>query len=250
MKGACVFGRPAALNRAVMHYCPGCGHGIAHRLVAEALDHFGVTGRTLAVAPVGCAVMLYDYFNVDVIEAPHGRAPAIATGMKRAAPDQVVFAYQGDGDLAAIGLSEIVHAANRGENITVVFVNNTVYGMTGGQMAPTTMPGQQTTTSPYGRDPRTEGYPLKMAEMIGALDAVAYSARMALDTPANVLRARKAVFRAFEVQVKEKGFGFVELLSTCPTNWGMSPRDSQKRITDELIPHFPLGIFKQTLDRA
>jgi len=241
-----VFGKPAALNDAVMHYCPGCGHGIAHRLVAEALEHFGVTGKTLAVAPVGCAVMLYDYFNVDVIEAPHGRAPALATGMKRARPDLVVFSYQGDGDLASIGLAEILCAANRGEKFTVIFVNNTVYGMTGGQMAPTTLVGQQTTTSPYGRKAETEGHPMRMAEMIATLESPVFVARVALDTPANVLRARKAVFRAFETQVKGEGFSFVEVLSTCPTNWGLSPRESQKRVTDELIPYFPLGTLKDS----
>ncbi len=239
-----VFGKPAAINDAVMHYCPGCGHGIAHRLVGEALEHFGITGKTVAVAPVGCAVMLYDYFNVDVVEAPHGRAPALATGIKRSRPDLMVLSYQGDGDLASIGLAEIVHAANRGENITVIFVNNTVYGMTGGQMAPTTLLGQQTTTSPYGRNFNTDGYPIRMAEMLATLEGTSFVARVALDTPANILKARKAVFRAFEMQVKQIGFSFVEMLSTCPTNWGMSPRDSVKRITDELIPYFPLATFK------
>ncbi len=239
-----VFGKPAALNDAVMHYCPGCVHGIAHRLVGEALDHFGITSRTVAAAPVGCAVMLYDYFNVDVIEAPHGRAPALATGMKRARPDMIVFSYQGDGDLASIGLAEIVHAANRGENITVIFVNNTVYGMTGGQMAPTTLLGQQTTTSPYGRNFNTDGYPIRMAEMLATLEGTSFVARVALDRPANILKARKAVFRAFEMQVKQIGFSFVEMLATCPTNWGMSSRDSVKRIEEELIPYFPLATFK------
>ena len=239
-----VFSRPRALNDAIMHYCPGCGHGVAHRLVAEALDHFGITERTVGVAPVGCAVLMYDYFNCDIVEAPHGRPPAVATGMKRARPDLIVFAYQGDGDLASIGLAEIVHAANRGENITVIFVNNTVYGMTGGQMAPTTLLGQQTTTSPYGRSHDREGYPMRMAEMLAPLEGTVYVARMALDTPGNVLKARRAVFTAFEKQVKGEGFAFVELLATCPTNWGMTPRDSIRRIKDELIPVFPLGVLK------
>jgi 2-oxoglutarate ferredoxin oxidoreductase subunit beta len=239
-----VFTKPAALNDAVMHYCPGCSHGIAHRLVAEALDHYELTEKTVGVAPVGCAVLMYDYFNFDVIEAPHGRAPAIATGMKRSRPDMTIFTYQGDGDLASIGLSEIVHCANRGENVTVIFVNNTVYGMTGGQMAPTTLLGQQTTTSPYGRNHNTDGYPIRMAEMLGQLDGPSYVARMALDTPGNILKARKMVFKAFDMQNKEMGFSFVELLANCSTNWGMSPSDSIKRITEELIPYFPLGVYK------
>jgi 2-oxoglutarate ferredoxin oxidoreductase subunit beta len=239
-----VFGKPKALNDAVMHYCPGCSHGIAHRLIAEALDHYELTEKTVGVAPVGCAVLMYDYFNFDVIEAPHGRAPAIATGMKRARPDMTIFTYQGDGDLASIGLSEIVHCANRGENVTVIFVNNTVYGMTGGQMAPTTLLGQQTTTSPYGRNHNTDGYPMKMAEMLGQLDGTSYVARMALDTPGNILKARKMVCKAFDMQNREMGFTFVELLANCSTNWGMNPSDSVKRITEELIPYFPLGVLK------
>ncbi len=240
-----VFSKPAALNDAVMHYCPGCSHGIAHRLVAEALDHHELTEETVGVAPVGCAVLMYDYFNFDVIEAPHGRAPAIATGMKRSRPDMTIFTYQGDGDLASIGLSEIVHCANRGENVTVIFVNNTVYGMTGGQMAPTTLLGQQTTTSPYGRNHNTDGYPIRMAEMLATLEGPSYVGRMALNTPGNILKARKMVFRAFDMQVKEMGFSFVELLAACPTNWGMNPSDSIKRVKEELIPYFPLGVFKE-----
>ncbi len=240
-----VFTKPKALNDAVMHYCPGCGHGVAHRLVAEALDHFDITDRTVGVAPVGCAVLMYDYFNCDILEAPHGRPPAVATGMKRSRPDLIVFSYQGDGDLASIGLAEIVHAANRGENITVIFVNNTVYGMTGGQMAPTTLLGQQTTTSPYGRNLNADGYPIRMAEMVATLEGTSYVARMAIDTPANILKARRSVFKAFEMQVKDMGFAFVELLATCPTNWGMTPRESIKRIKDELIPYYPLGVFKE-----
>jgi 2-oxoglutarate ferredoxin oxidoreductase subunit beta len=240
-----VFAKPKAINDEIMHYCPGCSHGIAHRLVAEALDHFEITERTVGVAPVGCSVLMYDYFNCDVIEAPHGRAPAVATGMKRSRSDLIVFAYQGDGDLAAIGLSEIVHAANRGENVTVIFINNTVYGMTGGQMAPTTLLGQQTTTSPYGRNFNADGYPIRMAEMLATLEGTTYVARMALDKPANILRARKSVFKAFEMQIKNIGFSFVELLATCSTNWGMDSRESIKRLQDELIPYFPLGVFKE-----
>jgi 2-oxoglutarate ferredoxin oxidoreductase subunit beta len=228
-----------------MHYCPGCGHGVAHRLVAEALDYFDITDRTVGVAPVGCSVLMYDYFNCDIIEAPHGRAPAVATGVKRSRSDLTVFAYQGDGDLASIGLAEIVHTANRGENITVIFINNTVYGMTGGQMAPTTLLGQQTTTSPYGRNFNTDGYPIRMAEMLATLEGTTYVARMSLDKPANILKARKSVFKAFEMQVNKIGFSFVELLSTCPTNWGMDSREAIKRVQDELIPYFPLGVFKE-----
>jgi len=198
-----VFKRPKTLSDKPTHFCPGCTHGTAHRLVAEAIDYFGVQEKTIGVACVGCAVFMYDYFNIDAIEAPHGRAPAVATGVKRAQPDKIVFTYQGDGDLAAIGTSEIIHTANRGENITVIFVNNTVYGMTGGQMAPTTMLGQQTTTTPYGRDFRTDGYPIRMAEMLATLEGVAYSARVSLHNAKAVLRAKKAIRRAFEMQVNE-----------------------------------------------
>ncbi len=240
-----VFAKPKALNDEIMHYCPGCGHGVAHRLVAEALDHYDITGRTVGVAPVGCSVLMYDYFNCDIIEAPHGRAPAVATGMKRSRSDLIVFAYQGDGDLASIGLAEIVHAANRGENITVIFINNTVYGMTGGQMAPTTLLGQKTTTSPYGRNFNTDGYPIRMAEMLAPLEGTTYVARMSLDKPVNILKARKSVFKAFEMQINNVGFSFVELLTICPTNWGMDSMESIKRIQDELIPYFPLGVFKE-----
>lgn len=241
----CVFKKPDAINDAVMHYCPGCGHGIAHRLVAEALDHFGILERTVGVAPVGCAVLMYDYFNCDVLEAPHGRAPAIATGMKRTRPDHVIFTYQGDGDLASIGLSEIVHCANRGENVTVIFINNTVYGMTGGQMAPTTLLGQNTTTSPFGRNLNADGYPIRMAEMLSTLEGTSFVARMALDSPGNILKARKMVFTAFDMQVRNIGFSFVELLAACPTNWGLSPAASTRRIKEELVQYFPLGVFKE-----
>jgi 2-oxoglutarate ferredoxin oxidoreductase subunit beta len=241
-----VFSRPESLKDVATHFCPGCHHGTVHRLVAEALDDLGLRSRTIGVASVGCSVFLYEYFDVDVIESPHGRAPAVATGAKRARPDRIVFTYQGDGDLAAIGMSEIIHAANRGEDITVIFVNNTTYGMTGGQMAPTTMPGQKTSTSPCGRDTSKDGSPFKMAELLSSLDGVAFSARVALNSPKNVLNARKMINTAFRYQAEKKGFSFIEALSSCPTNWGMTPLDANQRVTDEMIPYFPLGVYKNT----
>ena len=240
-----VFKRPQSLKDVPFHFCPGCHHGTIHRLVAEAIDHYKLRERTIGVAGVGCSVFVYEYFAIDVAEAPHGRAPAVATGLKRALRDRIVFTYQGDGDLASIGMSEIVHTANRGENITVIFVNNTVYGMTGGQMAPTTLLGQQTTTSPYGRDFLQDGYPIRMAEMLAALEGTSFSARVALNTSANLMKAKKAVRRAFEMQMNDKGFSFVELLSSCPTNWGMNSLQANERVGKELIPYFPLGIFKE-----
>lgn len=240
-----VFRRPHSLKDAPFHFCSGCHHGLIHRLVAEALDHFHLREKTIGVAGVGCAVFIYEYFAVDAIEAPHGRAPAVATGLKRVLPDRIIFTYQGDGDLASIGMSEIMHTANRGENITVIFVNNTVYGMTGGQMAPTTLLRQQTTTTPYGRDFQQAGYPWRMAELIGSLEGSSYSVRVALHNAAHVLKAKKAIRRAFEIQMKGRGFSFVELLSSCPTNWGMNPQQAIARIEKELIPFFPLGIFKE-----
>ncbi len=240
-----VFKRPETLSDKATHFCPGCTHGTAHRLTAEAIDHFGVREKTIGVACVGCAVFMYDYFNVDVIEAPHGRAPAVATGVKRAQPDKIVFTYQGDGDLASIGTSEIIHSANRGENITVIFVNNTVYGMTGGQMAPTTLLGQRTTTSPYGRDFRNDGYPIRVAELLATLEGVAYSARVSLHDAKSVLQAKKAIRKAFEMQVNEMGFSIVEVLSACHTNWRVTPLEGQKRVVDEMIPYFPLGVLKE-----
>lgn len=241
-----VFRRPLSLKDVPFHFCAGCHHGLIHRLVAEAIDHFNLRERTIGVAGVGCSVFIYEYFNLDAIEAPHGRAPAVATGLKRALPDRIIFTYQGDGDLASIGMSEIVHTANRGENITVIFVNNTVYGMTGGQMAPTTLLGQQTTTSPYGRDFQQAGFPWRMAELIGSLGGTSYSVRVAVHNPANVLKAKKAIKRAFAIQTKGLGFSFVEILSACPTNWGMTPAQANARIEKELIPFFPLGIFKDS----
>ncbi len=240
-----VFTRPKSLTDKPFHFCPGCHHGVIHRLVAEAIDHFGVRERAVGAASVGCSVFMYDYFDIDVVESPHGRAPAVATGIKRANPDKFVLLYQGDGDLAAIGTAEIIHAANRGENLTVVFVNNTVYGMTGGQMAPTTLLGQPTTTSPYGREFAQDGYPIRMTEMLAQLEGVGYAARVAVDTPARLAKARKALFKAFETQLEEKGLGFVEFLSSCPTNWGMKPLEAVRRIEAEMIPYFPLGVYKE-----
>jgi len=240
-----VFKRPPSLKDVPFHFCPGCHHGTIHRLVADAIDHYNLRERTIGVAGVGCSVFVYEYFDIDVAEAPHGRAPAVATGLKRVLRDRIVFTYQGDGDLASIGMSEIVHTANRGENITIIFVNNTVYGMTGGQMAPTTLLGQQTTTSPQGRDSLLAGYPIRMAEMLATLEGTSYSVRVALNTPANLVKAKKAVRRAFATQMSNLGFSFVELLSSCPTNWGMSSLQANERVEKELIPHFPLGVFKE-----
>jgi len=240
-----VFSRPRSLTDKPYHFCPGCNHGIIHRIVGEALDEFDLVPRTTAVASVGCSVFLYDYFAIDVLEAPHGRAPAVATGVKRSLPGNIVFTYQGDGDLASIGMSEIVHTANRGEPITVIFVNNTVYGMTGGQMAPTTMLGQKTTTSPYGREYSQDGYPIRMAEMLATLEGSAFVARVAVNKPKNVISAKKAIKKAFRMQIEDIGFSFVEVLSTCPTNWRMTPKEAAWRVEEEMVPYFPLGVFKE-----
>jgi 2-oxoglutarate/2-oxoacid ferredoxin oxidoreductase subunit beta len=245
-----VFTLPGVLVDRATHYCPGCHHGTVHRLVAECLEEMRLVERTIAVSAIGCSVFLYNYLQVDTVEAPHGRAPAVATGVKRARADNFVFTYQGDGDLASIGLAEIIHCANRGERISVVFVNNTVYGMTGGQMAPTTLVGQKTTTCPGGRCAEREGQPLRMAEMIGTLGGVAYSARVAVDSTAHIRKAKKALLRAFEVQTTGVGFGFVEVLSSCPTNWRMDPIKANRRIAEELIPYFPLGVFKDRKEKA
>ncbi|MGI6357316.1 MAG: thiamine pyrophosphate-dependent enzyme [Bacillota bacterium] len=239
-----VFQRPKALADVVTHYCPGCTHGIIHRLVAEAIDDLDILERTVGIAPVGCSVLAYDYFNCDMQEASHGRAPAVATGIKRARPDCVVFSYQGDGDLASIGTAEIVHAAARGENITVIFVNNGIYGMTGGQMAPTTLLGHKTTTSPYGRDPKLQGNPIRISEMLATLDGPAYLERVSVHTPQQVQKAKRAIKKAFEYQVQGKGFSLIEVLSTCPTNWGMQPVEALKRVEQEMIPYYPLGVYK------
>ncbi len=247
-KERAVFTVPEVVNDVPMHYCPGCHHGISHRLVAECLEEMGLVQKTICVSAIGCSVFIYDYMDLDTIEAPHGRAPAVATGVKRARPDTFVFTYQGDGDLASIGLSEIMHSANRGERFSVVFVNNTVYGMTGGQMAPTTLIGQKTTTCPGGRCQDREGLPMRMAEIMAELGGVAYSARGATNNVKNIMKAKKAVRRAFEVQLNDQGFGFVELLSACPTNWRMTPVQANERIEEEMIPYFPLGVFKDVGD--
>ncbi len=240
-----VFEKPKTLTDAPLHYCPGCTHGIIHRLVAEVIDELGIDGRTIGVAPVGCSVMAYDYFTCDFIQAPHGRAPAVATGVKRADPENnIVFTYQGDGDLAAIGTAETVHAAARRENITVIFVNNAIYGMTGGQMAPTTLPGQVTQTSPYGRDVETVGYPVKVCELLQNVDGAAYLERVAVNNPANVRKAKAAIKKAFQNQIEGKGFSLVEVVSTCPTNWGLTPEKALKWLEDNMLPYYPLGVYK------
>ncbi len=239
-----VYERPAGFTDAPTHYCPGCTHGVAHRLIAEVLDEMGLTPKTIGVAPVGCSVFAYNYFDTDFVEAPHGRAPAMATGIKRVYPDRTVFTYQGDGDLASIGMGEIVHAAARGENITVIFINNANYGMTGGQMAPTTMSGMKTTSSPNGRDVETQGYPIKMAEMLATLDGVGYCVRRSLHDPKNIRLAKKAIRMAFETQTRGLGFSMVELLSTCPTNWGMTPVSALKFLEERMIPEYPLADCK------
>jgi 2-oxoglutarate ferredoxin oxidoreductase subunit beta len=241
---AVVFKKPHALRDLSMHYCPGCTHGIAHRLVAEVLDELDIEGRTIGVASVGCSYNNYLYFNCDMQQAAHGRAPAVATGIKRVHPRNIVFTYQGDGDLAAIGTAEIVHAAARGENITVVFINNTIYGMTSGQMAPTTLVNQVTTTSPFGRKPEIHGRPIKVCEMLSVLDGPTFIERASLHDVKNIKNAKKAIKKGFQIQMAGKGFSLIELLSTCPTNWGMSPDEAMKRVQDEMIPVYPLGNFK------
>jgi len=242
---AVVYEKTKILTDTPLHYCPGCTHGIIHRLVAEAIDELGIQGRTVGIAPVGCAVFAYNYFNVDMMEAAHGRAPAVATGCKRVNPDNIVFTYQGDGDLASIGAAEITHAATRGENITVIFVNNAIYGMTGGQMAPTTLPGQVTTTSPYGRDPALCGYPIRVSEMLATLDGPAYIARCSVHDVKHILDAKKCIKKAFETQIAKKGFSMVEVLSSCPTNWGMTPREALNWLEANMIPQYPLGVKKE-----
>ncbi|MDD2586274.1 MAG: thiamine pyrophosphate-dependent enzyme [Syntrophomonadaceae bacterium] len=236
--------RPQSLTNAKFHYCPGCTHGIIHRLIAECIDELDQRENSIGICPVGCAVLAYEYFNLDMLEAAHGRAPAIATGIKRILPDRCVFTYQGDGDLASIGMGEIVHASARGEKISVIFVNNTLYGMTGGQMAPTTLIGQVTTTSPYGRTVEQAGYPIKMAELLAQNEGSAYIARTAVNTPANVVKTKKAIKKALQTQMNNKGFSMVEILSTCPTNWGLNPIDALKWLEENMIPNYPLGEFK------
>lgn len=239
-----VFSRPKSLKDVPMHYCPGCTHGIIHRLVAEVIDELDILDRAIGVAPVGCSVFAYEYFECDMFQGAHGRAPAVATGIKRVVPDGVVFTYQGDGDLAAIGTAEIVHAAARGEKITVIFVNNAIYAMTGGQMAPTTLLGQKTTTTPYGRDKEVNGFPIRMSEMLSTLDGAAYISRVSVHDPKNINKAKKSIKKAFEIQMAGKGFTMVEVLSACPTNWGLSPKEALKWLEANMIPYYPLGEFK------
>lgn len=238
------FSKPHALTDAPFHYCPGCSHGIVHRLVAEVLDELGIEGKTTGVASVGCSVFSYNYFNCDMVQAPHGRAPAVATGVKRANPKNAVFTYQGDGDLAAIGMAETVHAAGRGENITAIFINNAIYGMTGGQMAPTTLPGQVTQTTPYGRDVKIAGYPIRVCELLSTLDGVALAQRVTVDCVKNVNIAKKAIKKAFEYQMEGLGYTIVEVVCACPTNWGLSPQDAVKWLQDNMLPYYPLGVYK------
>ena len=239
-----VYHRPDTLATITTHYCPGCTHGLIHRLIAEVIDELELRERTICVAPVGCAVFAYNYFNLDGCEAPHGRAPAMATGLKRSQPDKIVFTYQGDGDLASIGAAEIMHAAMRGEKFTTIFVNNATYGMTGGQMAPTSLPGQVTQTSPYGRDVTQCGYPIRVCEMLSELEGPEYLERVTVNSVKNVRAAKKAIEKAFRNQIEGKGFSLIEVLSACPTNWGMTPQDALKWIDDKMIPYYPLGVFK------
>ena len=240
-----VFDKPHALKDVSMHYCPGCLHGVVHRLIAEVIDELGIEGKTIGIAPVGCSVLAYNYFNCDMIEAAHGRAPAVATGVKRSDPENhIVFTYQGDGDLASIGMAETVHSAARNENITVIFINNAIYGMTGGQMAPTSLPGQVTQTSPYGRDVNHCGYPIRVCELLSELDGPEYLERVTVNNVKNIKNAKKAIKKAFQNQIDGKGFSLVEVVSSCPTNWGMTPIDALKWIDDNMLPYYPLGVYK------
>jgi len=243
-----LFKRPESLTANPTHYCPGCTHGVIHRLVAESIDELGLRERTVGIAPVGCSVLAFNYFNMDFQQAAHGRAPALATGIKRARPDLIVFTYQGDGDLASIGMAETVHAANRGEKFTIIFVNNAIYGMTGGQMAPTTMPGQVTTTSPAGRDVADVGYPVRMCELLASLATPAFIERVSVHTPAQIVKARRAIKEAFKLQAEGRCFTFVEVLSTCPTNWGMPPFESTKWLEQTMMPYYPVQSFKKPVE--
>ena len=240
-----VYERPKSwMPNVSSHYCPGCGHGIAHRLVCEAIDELGIQNDTIGVAPVGCAAMIYDYMDTDYCEAPHGRAPAVATGLKTVRPDKIVYTYQGDGDLASIGMGEIIHAANRGQNITVIFINNAIYGMTGGQMAPTTLIGQRASTCPLGRDVKLNGYPIRVSELLAALPAPGYVTRVTVAQPKYIIKAKQAIKKAFQNQVDGKGFSLVEILSSCPTNWGMRPVEAFDWLVNTMMPYYPLGTFK------
>lgn len=244
-----LYERSKALTDMPTHYCPGCTHGVIHKLVAEVLEELGVTGKAIGIAPVGCSVLAYKYFNCDMLEAAHGRAPAVATGIKRVRPDNFVFTYQGDGDLASIGTGEIVQVAHRGEHISTIFVNNAIYGMTGGQMAPTTLIGQKTTTSPYGRDETWSGKPIRIAEMLATIDGAKFVERCSVDNPVNIRKTKKAIKACFQLQLDKKGFGIVEVLSACPTNWGYTPKDALGWIRDNMIPYYPLGNLRNGDDK-
>jgi len=239
-----VFEKPKSLKDAPLHYCPGCAHGIVHRIIAQTIDELGIQENVIGVAPVGCAVFAYNYFDIDMLEASHGRAPAVATGIKRADPSKVVFAYQGDGDLASIGMTETVHTAARGENMTIIFINNAIYGMTGGQMAPTSLPGQVTKTSPYGRDTNLVGYPVKVCELLSTLECPYYIERVAVNNIKNVAKAEKAIKKAFQNQIDGKGYSFVEVVAACPTNWKMDPIQANKWVDSNMLPYYPLGVFR------
>lgn len=241
-----VFQRPVSLKQEPFRHCPGCGHSLIHRLIAEVIDTIGIREKVIGIAPIGCAVFAYDYFNFDMLEVPHGRPPAAATGLKRSLPDRIIFSYQGDGDLAAIGTAEIIHAANRGENISVFFVNNATYGMTGGQMAPTSLPGQKTSTTPSGRKRETDGNPLRIAELLATLEGPSYISRTSLDSYKNLVTTKKAIETSFRYQMEEKGFSLVEILSPCPVDWDLSPRDALQWIRQKMIPIYPLGTFKDS----
>jgi 2-oxoglutarate ferredoxin oxidoreductase subunit beta len=244
-----IYSRPKSLKKVAFHYCPGCGHSVAHRLVCEVIDEMDLQDKTIGIPPPGCSVFAYNYYDVDMAECAHGRGTAVATGIKRACPEIVVFTYQGDGDLAGIGTAETIHSANRGENITTIFINNAVYGMTGGQMAPTTLRGMKTTTTPYGRDHIIEGHPIRMSEMLAPLDGVAYVERVAINSPANIRKTKKAIAKAFQMQMENRGFSMVEILSPCPTNWKMTPVQSWKWVEEEMTQVFPLGVFKDVTEQ-
>ncbi|MDR0401468.1 MAG: hypothetical protein LBH27_00450 [Endomicrobium sp.] len=244
-----ILSRPKSLKNTVLSYCPGCGHGIIHRIIAECIDELSIREKTIAVAPVGCAVFAYDYFNFDVAEAPHGRPPAVATGIKRTNPDKFVFTYQGDGDIAAIGIAETIHAANRSENISIIFVNNANYGMTGGQMAPTTLIGQITETTPFGRNCKKDGYPIKLSELLSTLDGVIYLERASIHSPKNIINAKKAIKKSFKHQINGDGFSMIEIVSSCPVGWNMLPIESLKWIENVFLKSFPLGIIKNNINK-
>jgi 2-oxoglutarate ferredoxin oxidoreductase subunit beta len=239
-----IFQRPLGLKEVPFRFCPGCGHSIIHRLIAECIDHLGIREKVIGIAPVGCAVFAYDYFNFDILEVAHGRPPAAATGLKRVMPDRIIFSYQGDGDLAAIGTAEIIHAANRGENISVFFINNATYGMTGGQMAPTTLVGQKTTTTPSGRNTSAAGFPLRVSELLSTIEGASYIVRTSIDSYKNLVRTKKAIGKSFTYQIEGKGFSLVEILSPCPVGWRLTPRDSMTWLREEMMPVYPLGTLK------